>query len=359
MNLRIILFVFAFTAICSLHAQMSIGIGVPDASSMLEVASGDRGVLIPRVALTAINSPAPISSPAVSLLVYNTTTSGDLKPGYYYWNGARWVALSDLKLAKNGLSVSGDTVQLGGALTQPTTISDLSNVNKMMFTGTGADAFRIGANTLSADLSNNRVGIGTTAPAFNLEARGTVAFPEVKDLSIPGPYTSVGINTITGQVGTFTPGAQPIYSRRASGSQRVGPNWINLNLVTGANAITPINTVGIIENNGGAFLEFPEPGIYRIEVFIVGESRLSNVNSAINTRLLKAPAGSTSFSQVQLLRQLGTFARIATTSTVTFIEQMNAGERIRLQVVSPVGGDLDITTGTGGSFSQQLIITKL
>jgi hypothetical protein len=349
----------SFFVFRSSHAQMSIGVSTPDASSMLDVQSENRGVLFPRVALLATNVADPVIAPATSLLVYNTATTGDVRPGYYFWNGSRWTSISRFTQATNGLSASGDTVQLGGALTQPTTISALNNINKMLFTGTGVDAFRVGGNTLSIDLSNSRVGIGTTTPNFNVEARGTIAFPEVKDLSIPGPYTSVGINTATGQIGTFTPGAQPIYSRRASNSQRIGPNWINLAVITGASATTAINTVGIIENNGGAFLEFPESGIYRIEVFIVGESRVNNVNSAINTRLLKAAPGSTSFSQVQLLRQFGTFARIATTSTVTFIEQISAGERIRLQVVSPVGGDLDITTGTGGSFSQQLIITKL
>jgi hypothetical protein len=65
------------------------------ASSMLDVNATDRGLLIPRVALTATNAAGPITSPATSLLVYNTATAGtapnNVTPGHYYWDGSRWV----------------------------------------------------------------------------------------------------------------------------------------------------------------------------------------------------------------------------------------------------------------------------
>lgn len=41
----------------------------PNASAMLDVDATDRGLLIPRVALTATNMAGPITSPATSLLV--------------------------------------------------------------------------------------------------------------------------------------------------------------------------------------------------------------------------------------------------------------------------------------------------
>ncbi len=67
----------------------------PDASAMLDVASSDRGFLPPRVALTAVNAAGPITAPATGLLVYNTATAGtspnDVVPGYYFWDGVKWV----------------------------------------------------------------------------------------------------------------------------------------------------------------------------------------------------------------------------------------------------------------------------
>lgn len=87
-----------------LRAQ-NIGINVngasPNASALLDIdgsglpANGQRGLLVPRVALTATNAASPVSAPATSLLVYNTATAGavpnNVTPGYYYWDGAQWI----------------------------------------------------------------------------------------------------------------------------------------------------------------------------------------------------------------------------------------------------------------------------
>jgi len=86
---------------CVAQAQ-NVGVNptgaAPDASAMLDVSATDRGVLIPRVALTAANVAAPVTTPVASLLVYNTATAGAgtnaVTPGYYYWSGApanRWI----------------------------------------------------------------------------------------------------------------------------------------------------------------------------------------------------------------------------------------------------------------------------
>jgi hypothetical protein len=81
-----------------LHAQ-SVGIGTanPDPSARLHIEDNARGLLIPNVALQATNVAAPVTSPAPSLLVYNTNnTAGTgataVTPGFYYWDG-KWVRL--------------------------------------------------------------------------------------------------------------------------------------------------------------------------------------------------------------------------------------------------------------------------
>ncbi|MBN1926142.1 MAG: hypothetical protein JW798_09925, partial [Prolixibacteraceae bacterium] len=45
----------------------------PDNSAMLDVDASNKGLLIPRVALTGANDATTIASPATSLLIYNTT----------------------------------------------------------------------------------------------------------------------------------------------------------------------------------------------------------------------------------------------------------------------------------------------
>jgi hypothetical protein len=85
---------------CALFAQVGISSdnGSPDPSAGLEVKFSDRGFLPPKVALSAANIAEPVVSPATGLFIYNTSTGGtppnNVTPGYYCWNGTRWVAVS-------------------------------------------------------------------------------------------------------------------------------------------------------------------------------------------------------------------------------------------------------------------------
>jgi hypothetical protein len=80
------------------YSQNNVGINddnsAPKASAMLDVNSSTKGLLIPRIALTSTTIAAPVTSPETSLLVYNTATTGDVIPGFYYWDGSKWIGLS-------------------------------------------------------------------------------------------------------------------------------------------------------------------------------------------------------------------------------------------------------------------------
>ncbi|SDH53551.1 hypothetical protein [Myroides phaeus] len=86
------------------HAQVGIGTKKPATSAMLDIHSGERGILIPRVALRDLNVLAPvISNPGedvASLLVYNTNPALDKNTptssqGFYYWTGTKWTKVID------------------------------------------------------------------------------------------------------------------------------------------------------------------------------------------------------------------------------------------------------------------------
>lgn len=67
-----------------------------NASAALDVDMANKGILIPRVALTTTTAYAPVTGAATtSLMVYNTATAGAgstaVTPGYYYWDGTQWV----------------------------------------------------------------------------------------------------------------------------------------------------------------------------------------------------------------------------------------------------------------------------
>jgi hypothetical protein len=87
---------FTFLIFSITHQAQNVGIGTssPDPSAKLDVYSTDKGMLIPRVALTAANVASPITNPATGLLVFNTDSAGtdpnNVIPGFYYWTGSRW-----------------------------------------------------------------------------------------------------------------------------------------------------------------------------------------------------------------------------------------------------------------------------
>jgi len=79
------------------YAQTGVAINNTGAdahnSAMLDVSGANKGLLIPRVALTGTNDVTTIIYPAASLLVYNTATVSDVTPGFYYYNGVAWKRL--------------------------------------------------------------------------------------------------------------------------------------------------------------------------------------------------------------------------------------------------------------------------
>jgi hypothetical protein len=87
----------------SAHAQQKIGgaVGAADANSYLQLgdATGaNKGLLMPRVALTATNLPAPLSAHVAGMHVYNTATAGSgstaVAAGEYYNDGTQWISIA-------------------------------------------------------------------------------------------------------------------------------------------------------------------------------------------------------------------------------------------------------------------------
>ncbi|MCX6268962.1 MAG: DUF1566 domain-containing protein [Bacteroidetes bacterium] len=198
----------------SLFAQVGINIDnlPPDPSAGLDVKFADKGLLPPRVELTAPYSAAPIVSPAVGLLVYNTATAGNppdnVVPGYYYWDGIMWNHF----VASPG--TTGQTLRNEGGIwmASSTLYNDGTNIgvglinptHKLTVAGT-TETFRLigpgsyGSNakmnfgdedfvSISEDVDDNllihangrtaftggNVGIGTTTPDQPLTVAGTI-----------------------------------------------------------------------------------------------------------------------------------------------------------------------------------------
>lgn len=74
-----------------LNAQVGINTLTPNSSSILDIVSNNKGVLIPRVSLISSTDVTTIQNPETSLIVYNLNTNADISPGFYYWESNKWV----------------------------------------------------------------------------------------------------------------------------------------------------------------------------------------------------------------------------------------------------------------------------
>ncbi len=163
------IFILVTLVIANINAQ-NVGIGnssfTADASAGLEIKFTDKGLLIPRIALTSTNNASPITSPATSLLVYNTATAGDVTPGYYYWTGSKWMRLlaADDKI---GWLLTGNS-----GTTPTTNFLGTTDAQDMVIRTNNTERARI--------VSNGQVLINRTTAIRSgdlLEAQGNATYP--------------------------------------------------------------------------------------------------------------------------------------------------------------------------------------
>ncbi|HDQ15482.1 MAG TPA: hypothetical protein ENN45_00305 [Bacteroidetes bacterium] len=150
----IVLFSFSLTA-------QNVGINptgaAPNASAMLDVSSTNKGVLIPRVALSQTTSTIPVTAPATSLLVYNTASVNDVSPGYYFWDGSQWVRMLDATMTADDFDweIIGNNVVSGHGGLYP----------------------------------SGYVGIGTATPRNKLDVRGDVSINDGGSMGLQSHLT--------------------------------------------------------------------------------------------------------------------------------------------------------------------------
>jgi archaellum component FlaG (FlaF/FlaG flagellin family) len=142
------------------YAQVGIGTTNPNADALLELSSTDQGLLIPRVALTATNLPAPLNNHVPGMIVYNTASNGpvgfEVTAGFYYNDGIKW-----LKLLKetNGIGVDDtDDAWLNNSTAGYVHLNTLSD---------GTTVRPVGKEVVFTD--EGKLGIGTDAPSESIQ----------------------------------------------------------------------------------------------------------------------------------------------------------------------------------------------
>jgi hypothetical protein len=102
-----------------LHAQVGIGTATPDSSSILDLSSFNKGLLVPR--MSSVNR-GILPSPAEGLLVYQT----DTPTGFYYYKNGGWTSAFTAAVVQSYGSVNGGTTAAnGGSISTMTTVVEI------------------------------------------------------------------------------------------------------------------------------------------------------------------------------------------------------------------------------------------
>ncbi|MEP6845437.1 MAG: hypothetical protein ABI861_05515, partial [Panacibacter sp.] len=119
-----------------------IGTTAPNVSSLLEIKSTTKGLLIPRMTAKQRNA---IATPATGLLIYQT----DLTPGFYYYSGTAWTAVAGAAVTETdpqvGTITTGKIPRWDGSALSTGAISDNGDYISV---GLGTDSkYRINSRT--------------------------------------------------------------------------------------------------------------------------------------------------------------------------------------------------------------------
>ena len=344
-------FILFFTI--STKAQIGIGTSTPDASAKLEVNSTSKGLLIPQISLTRSSDATTIASPATSLLVYNTATTSDVTPGYYY-NAGTTTSPSWLRLntGASGVPYSGATgaVNLGAY--------DLT-VNGITL---GKGAGNISTNTASGyqTLNSNTTGSGNIASGYQALYSNTTGsqnlasgFNALRANTTGNQNTASGYNTLrTNTTGNYNTayGFQSLYAN-TSGNSNIGSGYQalfsnttgNNNIAMGQDALYSNTTGSQNIAIGKEALRTNTTGTYNTAIGFsadVATNNLSNATAIGNGAIVAASntiqLGNTSVTDV---KTSGTI----TAGTVTYPSTHGTAN----QVLSTTGsGTLTWTTPT-------------
>jgi trimeric autotransporter adhesin len=178
MTRKILLLITITFLIGKANAQMKLGNNptATNANALLELETTNKGLLLPRVALTSTSSAAPLSAHVRGMTVFNIVTIGDVTPGIYYSDGTAWVKSSTFA-ASTLWGTSGNI----GTNTAANFIGTTDNTD-LLFKRNNVKAALLslsntffGVNSLVATTGNYNVAVGTHSNRDNLTGSENVS----------------------------------------------------------------------------------------------------------------------------------------------------------------------------------------
>ena len=178
---------FFVVAVTAQNVGINTTGATPAQSAILDISATNQGLLVPRMSISDATLAAPVTSPATSLLVYNTNaaiTNGS-GTGYYYWNGSQWTKLMD--------TAGGSSWDLLGnsGTSAATNFIGTTDATDWVVKTNNTEVMRVKA--------GGKVGIGTTAPTYKLDVTTSA-------LAIRGTTTSMFTTSVYGHSENVTAG---------------------------------------------------------------------------------------------------------------------------------------------------------
>jgi len=348
--------VFTFALLGAINGfSQNIGINetgnAPDASAILDVESPDKGVLLPRIALSATNVSAPVSSPATSLMVYNTATSGSgataVTPGFYYWDGTDWIKVisgNTVSTTDNqnltGATLSGTNLQIDIENGSSTTVN-LSSLQD----GTGTDSQTLG-------LSGNSLSISGGNSVTLTDNVNDADFVIGNEYNTGVILNGTDLETTDGG-GTITTDLSSLQDGTGTDSQTLGLSGNTLS-ISGGNSVTLTDNV-----NDADFVIGNE---YNTGFAVAsGNLTLTDGGGSISVPLSSLSSGSSDWG---LIGNSGTASAtnfIGTTDNQALTFRVNNIEKIRIETngtVSTLNAGNSVFIGEGAGLNDDLSDNK-
>lgn len=330
-NKIILLSVMLFGATTTMNAQIGIGTAQPHQSAQLDITSSDKGLLIPRIALTSATQQLQTTvANEASLLIYNTATVAleGLTPGYYYWDAAKWNRIvKDDEIpapvnitANNGLTKTANNIALGGALTGTTTV-----------TTTAANTLAIAGLQQTSTIATDKVVV--------MDANGVLKIADASDF--------VKTRNTT------------VYKAKVG----KGNGVLTLNILGGESDINLYPATDVFFNGSSSPMDsngeftIQEDGVYAVGFYFrYGEgvqlSALDLANGGFaGVRILNdgVEIDRKNFSGVKIGSLIGLLDLVISSTEINTIYQLNAGDKLSFKIT--LGGLLNATVLTDNEAS--------
>nr|WP_315030985.1 hypothetical protein [uncultured Chryseobacterium sp.] len=144
----------------STKAQVGINTNTPNASSVLDINSSNKGVLFPQYDLTVLNSTSiPIANPTDGLMIYNKGGASTFPKGYYVWIRDQW----------QRAILSGTEPQSMSLIINPGVLIPTGSTNNTLTSFTVA-ANKITGASLGADTSTITLPAGTYIVRYSVDS---------------------------------------------------------------------------------------------------------------------------------------------------------------------------------------------